>query len=138
MLQYYRQVRILLLRLQRLEKKIQAGKTWLTFKVNFAQDFKETRDSNKTAGNSDDANLVIQMQIDMQTVANKNVQTLANYSSKSDADMNAIETLKEQIVEMKAEQTFANKTITNLTGQVGDTRHNYSRKKIHNENGIIK
>ena len=69
------------------------------------------------------------MQINMQTVVNKNVQTLPNYSSKSDEDTNAIETLKEQIVEMKAAQTFVNKTITNLTGQVGNTRQDYSRKK---------
>ena len=50
-----------------------------------------------------------QMQNYMQTIANENVQALANYANKSDADTNAIETLKELIIEIKAAQTAANK-----------------------------
>ena len=76
-------------------EKNQSRKIWPTFKVHFARTFKETRDSNKTSGNSGYANIVRQMQTDMQTIENENVQVLANYSNKPAADMNAIETLKE-------------------------------------------
>ena len=83
-------------------------KTRPTFKVHFGRAFKETRDSNKTAGNSGYANIVSQTQTDMQTIANENVQALANYANKSAADTNATETLKEQTIEMKAAQTAEN------------------------------
>ena len=91
-------------------------KTWPAFKVHFARTFKETRDSNETAVNSGYANLVRQMQTDMQTISNENVHALVNYTNKSAADTNTIETLKEKIIYMKAAQTVANKT--NLLSQV--------------------
>ena len=79
-------------------EKNQSRKIWPTFKVHFARTFKETRDSNKTSGNSGYANLVRQIQNYMQTIANKNAQALSNYANKSAADTNAIKTLKEQII----------------------------------------
>ena len=45
----------------------------------------------------------------MQTIANENVQSLANYANKSAAYMNAIKTLKGQIIDIKETQTAANK-----------------------------
>ena len=73
-------------------------KTWPNFKVQFARAFKETRDSNKTAGNSGYANPAIQIQNHMRTISNENVQALSNYANKSAADTNATKTLKEQII----------------------------------------
>ena len=72
------------------------------FKFHFARAFKDTRDSNRTSGNSGYANLVKQMQTDMQTIANENLQALNNYASNSAADKNATETPKEQIIDMKS------------------------------------
>ena len=46
----------------------------------------------------------------MQTIANKNAQALSNYANKSVADKNAIERLKEQIIEIKSAQMVVKKT----------------------------
>ena len=95
--------------------------------------FKETRESNKTSGNSGYANLVNQIQNDMQTIANENVQALANYANKLTADPNANETIKEQIREMKSAQTAANEKNSNVTCQVIDTRKDYSSNNYQQE-----
>ena len=79
------------------KRKANLDKTWPDFKVHFAGSFKKISDSNKTTGNSGFANLVIKIQNYMQTIANENVQTVANYANKSAIDMNAIETLKEKL-----------------------------------------
>ena len=63
----------------------------------------------------------------MQTIANKNAQVLSNYANKSAAYTNAIKTLKEQIIEMKVAHMAENTRISNLTGQVSDTRQDYPR-----------
>ena len=70
-------------------RKSKLDKTWPTFKFHFTRAFKETRDSNKTAVNTY-AIIVSQMQTDMQTIENENVQALANDSNKSAANTNAI------------------------------------------------
>ena len=75
-------------------RKSKLDKTWTTFKVHFSGAFKETRDSNKTSGNSGHVNIVSQMQTEIQTIANENVQALDNYANKSAVDTNATETLK--------------------------------------------
>ena len=41
---------------------------------------------------------MIEMQTDMQTIANENLQSLANYANNLAADINAIETLKDHII----------------------------------------
>ena len=106
--------------------KAKLDKTWPNFKVHFARDFKETRDSNNIARNSGYVNIVSQMQNEMQTIANENVQALAHDANKPAADTNAIKNPKDQIIEMKAARTDANPK-KKLTCQVIDTRKYYSR-----------
>ena len=106
-------------------RKSNLEKTLPTFKVHFVRPLKNTRESNKTTGNSSYANIVSQIQTGMQTIENENVQSLANYANKSAADTNATKTLKEQIIEIKAAQTSTNGKQSNLKGQVGDTRQYY-------------
>ena len=66
------------------------------------------------------------MQTDMQIITNENVQTLTNYANKSGTDTNTTKTFKGQIINTKAAQTAVNEKNSNLTGQVGNTRQDYS------------
>ena len=52
------------------KREDELDKTCPNCKVHFARAFKETRDSNETAGNSGYANLVSQMQNYVQTISN--------------------------------------------------------------------
>ena len=108
------------------------------FKFHFARAFKDTRDSNKTTINSGYANIVSQMNNDMQTIANENLQALANYANNSVAYRNAVETLKEQILEMKSAQTAMNKK--NPTSQAKSAIRDKIIPEIvfNKEDGIIK
>ena len=108
------------------------------FKFHFARAFKDTRDSNKTTINSGYVNIVSQMNNDMQKIANENLQALANYANNSVADRNAVETLKEQILEMKSAQTAMNKK--NPTSQDKSAIRDKIIPEIvfNKEDGIIK
>ena len=108
-------------------RKSKLDKTWPNFKVHFAEDFKETRDSNKTAGNSGYANLLSHIQSEMQTMANENVQALANLSKKVSCRYKYNQNTERSDNRDERSTDARERKKINFTYQVGNTRQDYSR-----------